>query len=71
VDREVGFLRQNAGAGGLWDRMLVIISADHGEGLREHGWIGHMKQVHEEAAHCRSSCITRREGPSRSRVKEV
>jgi len=51
VDREVGFLRQTLEQAGLWDRTLVIISADHGEGLYEHGWIGHMKQVHEEAAH--------------------
>lgn len=51
VDREVGFLRRTLEQAGRWDRMLVIITADHGEGLREHGWIGHMKQVHEEAAH--------------------
>jgi arylsulfatase A-like enzyme len=50
VDREVGFLRRTLEQAGLWDRMLVIVTADHGEGLREHGWIGHMKQVHQEAA---------------------
>lgn len=50
VDREVGFLRQTLEQAGRWDRMLVIITADHGEGLREHGWIGHMKQVHQESA---------------------
>jgi len=72
VDREVGFLRQTLEQAGLWDRMLVIITADHGEGLHEHGWIGHMKQVHEEAAHV--PLIVHHptgKGPRRSRVKEV
>ena len=72
VDREVGFLRQTLEQAGLWDRMLVILTADHGEGLREHGWIGHMKQVHEEAAHV--PLIVHHptgKGPRRSRVKEV
>ncbi len=26
---------------GLWERTIVIVSADHGEELLEHGWIGH------------------------------
>lgn len=72
VDGEVGFLRRTLEQAGLWDRMLVIISADHGEGLREHGWIGHMKQVHEEVAHV--PLIVRYpagKGPRGSRVKEV
>jgi arylsulfatase A-like enzyme len=72
VDREVGFLRQTLEQAGLWDRMLVIISADHGEGLREHGWIGHMKQVHEEAAHVPLIMhYPAGKGPRGSRVKEV
>jgi arylsulfatase A-like enzyme len=72
VDREVGFLRQTLEQAGLWDRMLVIISADHGEGLREHGWIGHMKQVHEEAAHVPLIVhYPPGKGPRGSRVKEV
>jgi arylsulfatase A-like enzyme len=71
ADREVGFLRQTLERTGLWDRLLVIVSADHGEGLREHGWIGHMKQVHEEAAHV--PLIVRYPGGRGrgSRVKEV
>ena len=72
VDREVGFLRRTLEQAGLWDRMLVIISADHGEGLREHGWIGHMKQVHEEAAHVPLIVhYPAGQGARGSRVKEV
>jgi arylsulfatase A-like enzyme len=72
VDREVGFLRRTLEEAGLWDRTLVIISSDHGEGLYEHGWIGHMKQVHEEATHV--PLVVRYPagaGPAGTRVNEV
>jgi arylsulfatase A-like enzyme len=72
VDREVGVLRRTLEQAGLWDRLLVIISADHGEGLREHGWIGHMKQVHEEAAHVPLIVhFPAGQGPRASRVEAV
>lgn len=72
VDREVGFLRQTLEQAGLWDRTLVILSADHGEGLQEHGWIGHMKQVHEEATHVPLIVhYPAGKGPRGSRVKDV
>jgi arylsulfatase A-like enzyme len=52
--------------------MLVVIAADHGEGLQEHGWIGHMKQVHEEAAHVPLILhYPAGKGPRGSRVKDV
>ena len=72
VDREVGFLRRTLEQGGLWDQLFVIISSDHGEGLYEHGWIGHMKRVNDEAA--RVPLILRHpkgKGPAGSRVKEI
>ena len=72
ADREVGFLRRTLEQAGLWDRMLVILSADHGEGLREHGWIGHMKQVHEEAAHVPLIMhYPAGQGPRGLRIREV
>jgi arylsulfatase A-like enzyme len=72
VDREVGFLRRTLEQAGLWDRTLFILSADHGEGLYEHGWIGHMKQVHEEAAHVPLIVrYPRGRGPAGSRIEEV
>ena len=72
VDREVGFLRRVLEQAGLWEETLVIITSDHGEGLYEHGWIGHMKRVNEEAA--RVPLILRHpkgQGPAGKRVKEV
>jgi arylsulfatase A-like enzyme len=33
----------------LTDRTLVIATADHGEALGEHGWIGHTIQLYEES----------------------
>jgi len=72
VDQEVGFLRRTLEQAGRWDRMLVIVAADHGEGLHEHGWIGHMKKVNEEAA--RVPLVMRYpagRGPAGTRVGEV
>lgn len=49
ADQEVGKIREWLLSEGLWDKTMVIIAADHGEGLYEHGWIGHNVQVYEES----------------------
>ncbi|HVR72074.1 MAG TPA: sulfatase [Vicinamibacteria bacterium] len=49
VDREVGALRAALEQAGLWDRTVVIVTADHGEQLYEHGYISHSAQVYEES----------------------
>ena len=51
ADREVGHLRRALEESGLWDRTVVIVTADHGEQLYEHGYISHSAQVHEESTH--------------------
>jgi arylsulfatase len=51
ADSELGELRRVLEAQGLWERSVLIVTADHGEALGEHGFIGHNKQVHEESAH--------------------
>lgn len=51
ADQEVGALRGALEAEGLWDRTVVIVAADHGEALFEHGWIGHNVQLYEESIH--------------------
>jgi arylsulfatase A-like enzyme len=51
VDREVGALRSALETAGVWDNTVFIVSADHGEGLWEHRWIGHNVQVYEPSAH--------------------
>jgi arylsulfatase A-like enzyme len=50
ADATVGALRRALEARGLWDRTVVIISADHGEGLYEHGFISHGAQLYEEGS---------------------
>jgi len=51
ADQEIGALRRALEAEGLLDRTVVIVMADHGEGLGEHGWIGHNVQLYEESIH--------------------
>jgi len=48
VDHEIGELRRTLEARGLWDRSLVVITSDHGDGLYEHEYVGHLDQVYEE-----------------------
>jgi hypothetical protein len=51
VDHELGRLRELLAANGLLERTVLIVAADHGEALGEHGFIGHAPQVYEEAVH--------------------
>jgi arylsulfatase A-like enzyme len=51
ADHEVGRLRQSLEQAGLWDKTVVIVTADHGEQLYEHGYISHSAQVYEESTH--------------------
>jgi arylsulfatase A-like enzyme len=47
ADAELGRLRRSLEAAGMWERMAVIVLADHGEELGEHGWIGHNVHLYE------------------------
>jgi arylsulfatase A-like enzyme len=49
VDEEIGRLRRRLEALGLWERTVVVITADHGEAMYEHGFVGHNEQVYEES----------------------
>jgi choline-sulfatase len=51
ADDQFGRLRKEMEAKGLWEGTTVIVTADHGEGLFEHGWIGHNTQVFDESTH--------------------
>ena len=51
ADQEVGALRQALEDAGLWEKTVVIVAADHGEELFEHGWIGHNVHVYEPSVH--------------------
>jgi arylsulfatase A-like enzyme len=41
VDERLGRVFDRMNETGLLDRTIVIVSADHGEELFEHGWVGH------------------------------
>jgi arylsulfatase len=47
ADQEVGALLQSLEQEGLLEKTVVIVAADHGEELFEHGWIGHNVHVFE------------------------
>jgi arylsulfatase A-like enzyme len=49
ADREIGRLRRDLEQAGLWEQTVVIVTADHGEAMFEHGWVGHNTQVYEES----------------------
>ena len=51
ADREVGELRRALEAAGLLERTVLIVTADHGEQLHEHGYISHSAQVYEQSVH--------------------
>ncbi len=51
ADHEIGRLRDTLESLGLWERTVVIVAADHGEELYEHGWIGHNVDLYEPSTH--------------------
>ena len=69
ADREVGRLRQSLEQAGLWDKTVVIVTADHGEQLYEHGYISHSAQVYEDSTHV--PLIVRFPGSAGPRGKRV
>lgn len=48
VDAAVGRVLDALEARGLRDRTLVVVTADHGEGLGQHGSLGHAHRLYEE-----------------------
>ncbi len=48
TDRHVGRLLQYLDESGLSRETLVLLTADHGEELMEHGWIGHTRTLYGE-----------------------
>jgi arylsulfatase A-like enzyme len=49
VDDQVGRLLDALSAAGRTDRAWVVLTADHGEEFKEHGSMGHGRQLYEEA----------------------
>lgn len=51
ADAQVAKLLERLRAAGRLDDTIVVITADHGEGLMQHGWMHHGMQIYEEAVH--------------------
>ncbi len=51
ADRAVGELIAELKEQGLYDESLIVLTSDHGEGLGEHGIVGHAVQLYDEVLH--------------------
>jgi arylsulfatase A-like enzyme len=51
VDRLIGAFQQALKRDGWWDKALVVLTADHGEGLGDHGESDHGYFVYESTLH--------------------
>ncbi len=72
ADAMIGKIRAEMEKDGLWDRTVVIVTGDHGESLREHGFIGHNTQVYEESVHVPLVVrFPKGKGPSGVRVRAM
>ena len=48
MDSQIGRLLEGLRARGRWDNTLVVVVADHGEGLQDHGWPFHRVLYQEQ-----------------------
>ena len=51
TDHQVGRLLDHLEILGITQKTLVVLTADHGEGFMEHGWIGHTRNLYDELLH--------------------
>lgn len=48
VDGEIGHLLRELKRRGMYDRALIVLTADHGDGFMEHGFLSHGRAPYEE-----------------------
>lgn len=48
TDSQVGRLFSKLREAGLWDQSFIVLTADHGEGLNQHGWPAHGRNWNEQ-----------------------
>lgn len=51
VDQELGRLFRDLRDRGLWERTIVVVTADHGESFYEHGLVAHGGPLYAEQTH--------------------
>jgi choline-sulfatase len=70
VDEVLGQLQKTLRADGLWDRALVVLLADHGESLGDHGEAGHGYFIYDSTVHVPLIIHWPAAGPSARRSRE-
>jgi arylsulfatase A-like enzyme len=50
-DEAFGWLREQLEAAGMWEKTMVVITADHGDQFWERGGVGHGSGVHQDQVH--------------------
>ena len=50
VDRNIASLLEGLKQHKIWDKTMVVVTSDHGEGFREHGLEGHGRTLYREVA---------------------
>ncbi len=68
TDHHFGRLLESLRQTGRYENALIVVTADHGELLGEHGLWGHGSSLHEEEIHI--PMIVKPRGPAREAVRE-
>lgn len=71
LDKRLGKLLDQIQALGLQDRTIVILTSDHGEGLKTHGYLGHVGNLHNEVIHVPLLIRYPNLGRQGSRIKQL
>lgn len=50
-DEAFGALRKSFEEAGIWDKTMVVVTADHGDEFWEHDGVGHGHNIHQELVH--------------------
>lgn len=48
IDEEIGRLLRELRERGIYDRALIVLTSDHGDGFMEHGFLSHSRMPYEE-----------------------
>lgn len=51
LDQQLGILLDQLKSLSLMDRTMIVLTSDHGEGLKSHGYLGHVGNLHDEVIH--------------------
>ncbi len=70
LDRQIGRLFDELGRRGLRENTLIIVTSDHGEHFKEHGFLGHGLSLYRRELHVPLLIFTPTASPAGQRVAE-